>query len=89
LAPVVRSRYQVNHAACALVSILPTTQAGAVALLQYALLADNDGRWTIWPDELVSDDGTKTRSWHYFLIENVTAALTDLAVTSGARGGMV
>jgi hypothetical protein len=63
-------------AACVLVSIIPTTQAGVVALLQYALLADTDGEG--WPSDLVSDDGTKARSWHYFLIENVTAALTDL-----------
>jgi hypothetical protein len=65
-----------TDAACALVSIIPTTQAGVVALLQYALLADTDGEG--WPRELVSDDGTKERSWRYFLIENVTAALTDL-----------
>ena len=63
-------------AACVLVSIIPTTQAGVVALLQYALHADTDGEG--WPRDLVSDDGTKARSWHNFLIENVTAALTDL-----------
>jgi hypothetical protein len=63
-------------AACVLVSIIPTTQSGVVALLQYALLADTDGEG--WPGQLVSDDGTKKRSWHYFLIETVTAALTDL-----------
>lgn len=63
-------------ASCVLVSIIPTTQAGVVALLQYALLADTDGEG--WPRDLVSDNGTKTRSWHYFLIETVTAALTDL-----------
>jgi hypothetical protein len=83
---VMRTNKLETDAACALISILPPTHAGVVALLQYALLADTD-RWTIWPDDLVSDDGTKRRSWHYFLIENVTAVLTDLAVTSGARGG--
>ena len=39
---------------------------------QYAVSADPDGE--IWPPDLQSDDGTKTRSWHYFLIENITAA---------------
>jgi hypothetical protein len=67
-----------TDAACILVSIVPTTQAGVVALLQYALLADTDGEG--WPRDLISDDGTKARSWHYFLIENVTAALTDLVL---------
>ncbi len=45
-------------------------------MLQYALDRDIDGE--AWPTELVSDDGNKTRSWHYFLIENVAAALADL-----------
>jgi hypothetical protein len=73
---VMRTSDLETDAACVLVSIIPTTQAGVVALLQYALLADTDGEG--WPRDLVSDDGTKARSWHYFLIENVTAALTDL-----------
>jgi len=73
---VMRTSDLETDAACVLVSIVPTTQAGVVALLQYALLADTDGEG--WPRDLVSDDGTKAGSWHYFLIETVTAALTDL-----------
>jgi hypothetical protein len=65
-----------TDAACTLVSIKATTAAGLVALLRYAIEADTDGIG--WPRDLVSDDGTKARSWHYFLIETVTTALTDL-----------
>jgi hypothetical protein len=65
-----------KDAACILVSVLPTTIAGVLALLQYANAADTDGEG--WPCDLQSDDGTKSGSWHYFLIENITEALTDL-----------
>jgi hypothetical protein len=68
-------RYELeDDAAVKLVSIRPTTQAGLLALLQYALLADVDGEG--WPKQLVSDDGKRTRSWQYFLIENIATALT-------------
>jgi hypothetical protein len=73
---VMRSYDYETDAACSLVSIVPTTMAGVVALLQYANSADTDGE--AWPRELQSDDGSKSRSWHYFLIETVSAALTDL-----------
>ena len=65
-----------DDAACVLVSIVPTTLAGVVALLEYANAADIDGH--AWPSVLQSDDGTKSRSWHYFLVETVSAALVDL-----------
>ena len=73
---VIRSMDAETDAAITLVSICPTTHAGVLALLQYALVRDNDGE--AWPRELVSDDGTKERSWHYFLIGNVAAALADI-----------
>jgi hypothetical protein len=62
-----------KDAACVLVSICPTTMAGIISLLRYANAVDIDGM--SWPDQLESDDGTKTRSWHYFLIEVVAEAL--------------
>jgi hypothetical protein len=65
-----------TDAACVLVSERPSTMAGVLALLQYATAADIDGEG--WPTALCSDDDTKTRSWHYFLIEALAAALTDL-----------
>ena len=64
-----------TDAACVLVSICPTTMAGIIALLRYANAADNDGGLAA---QLQSDDGTKTRSWHYFLIEVVAEALSGL-----------
>jgi hypothetical protein len=65
-----------TDAACVLISICPTTMAGIIALLRYANAADIDGMG--WPEQLQSDDGTKTRSWHYFLIEVVAEALSGL-----------
>jgi hypothetical protein len=65
-----------TDAACVLVSICPTTMAGIIALLRYANAADIDG--VGWPDQLESDDGTETRSWHYFLIEVIAEALPGL-----------
>lgn len=70
---VIRSFDAETDAACILVSICPTTIAGIIALLRYANAADADGE--AWPRELASDDGTKTRSWHYFLIEVIAEAL--------------
>jgi hypothetical protein len=67
-----------TEAACALVSQSPTTMAGALALLAYANAADTDGEG--WPSDLSADDtDTKTRSWHFFLIERLAADLPGLA----------
>jgi hypothetical protein len=68
-----------TDAACALVTIRPTTIAGVLALLQYAHVADTDGE--AWPRELASDDSTKARSWHYFLIEAVAEVLPGMVAT--------
>jgi hypothetical protein len=73
---VMRSFDAETDAACVLVSICPTTIAGIIALLRYANAVDKDGE--AWPRELMSDDGTKTRSWHYFLIEVIAEALPGL-----------
>ena len=60
-----------TDAAYAFASIAPTTMAGVVALLQYALSI----RPEEWPEGVHSDDDTKTRPWHYFLIEMLIAVL--------------
>src|SRR6266446_404680 len=60
-----------------LLNVRPTTLAGVLALLQYANAADIDGE--VWPTDLLSDDGEKTRSWHYFLIEALAETLPTLA----------
>ena len=67
-----------TDAACALASIAPTTMAGVVRLLQYAVSIQPEE----WPSELQSDDGTKTRPWHFFLIEMLIAVLPGMAVRS-------
>jgi hypothetical protein len=69
-----------TDAACALVGAAPTTIAGVIALLQYANAADTDGY--CWPSDLQSDDGKKTRSWQFFLIEMLAEVLPGLAVQS-------
>jgi len=74
---VIRTSEAESEAAVELVNVLPTTRAGVIALMQYANANDTDGE--AWPPELISDDGTKIRSWQYFLIENVAAALTNIA----------
>jgi hypothetical protein len=67
-----------TDAACALVSIAPTTMAGVVRLLQYAISIQPEE----WPSELQSDDGTKTQPWHFFLIEMLIGVLPGMAVQS-------
>jgi hypothetical protein len=55
-----------------LVDVTPTTRAGILALLQYAVSNDTDGEG--WPRDLVGDDG-KTHCWQHFLLENILEAL--------------
>jgi hypothetical protein len=63
-----------REAACALLEAGPTTMAGVIALLSYAHVADTDGMG--WPDDLYfNDKPLGTRSWHYFLIENLLEIL--------------
>src|SRR3977135_1445176 len=65
-------------AACALASVAPTTMAGVVGVLQYAISI----RPEEWPEGVHSDDDTETRPWHYFLIEMLIAVLPGMAVQS-------
>src|SRR3954470_16021537 len=67
-----------TDAACALASIAPTTMAGVVGLLQYAISV----RPEEWPEGVHSDDDTETRPWHTFLIEALIAVLPGMAVQS-------
>lgn len=65
-----------TDAACALVSIMPSTMGGVVALLRYAVDADTDGEG--WPPVVESDDG-ETRSWRHFLLANLAEILPELS----------
>jgi hypothetical protein len=67
-----------TDAAYALASIAPTTMAGVVGLLQYAITV----RPEQWPEGVQSDDDTETRPWHTFLIEMLIAVLPGMAVPS-------
>jgi hypothetical protein len=72
---VMRAWNAQDDAAIALLNVSPTTHAGLLSLMRYALAQDTDGE--AWGMKVAGDDGRK-RHWYYFLIENVTAALTDL-----------
>ena len=63
-----------TEAACALVNVMPSTMAGVMVLLKYAVSADPDGE--TWPDDLFEDETQKrSRSWHQFMIANLVEIL--------------
>jgi hypothetical protein len=68
----------VTDAAYALANIAPTTMAGVVGLLRYAISFPPEE----WPEGVQSDDDTETRPWHTFLIEMLIAVLPGMAVQS-------
>jgi hypothetical protein len=64
-------------AAIELINVKPVTIAGVLALVDYVTHREQRGGG--WP--LVVDDDDKPRSWHFFLLKNIAAAL-DMAVHS-------
>jgi hypothetical protein len=59
---------------------VPTTAAGLIALLKYAVFADIDDGET-WPRHLtlLCDDGQEvSASWHQHLIQNVAEILPNI-----------
>jgi hypothetical protein len=73
-----RASEAATEAAYALANIAPTTMAGVVGLLQYAISFPPEE----WPEGVQSDDDTETRPWHTFLIEMLIAVLPGMAVQS-------
>jgi hypothetical protein len=67
-----------TDAAYALANVAPTTMAGVLGLLQYAISVPPEQ----WPEGVESDDDTEPRPWHYFLIETLIAVLPGMAVPS-------
>jgi hypothetical protein len=67
-----------TDAAYGLASIAPTTMAGVVGLLQYAVSIQPEE----WSEGVQSDDDTETRPWHYFMIEMLIAVLPGMAMQS-------
>jgi hypothetical protein len=72
-----RTYNEQDAAALALVSADSLTVPGAVALLRYVVSVEAKDSGA-WPTDLVDDD-EKTRTWHFFLMEQVAAALTETA----------
>jgi len=60
--------------------VKPTTRAGVVALLKYAIEADTDRQG--FPDLLVSDDGKIQCGWQFFLINRIGTALAEVELSS-------
>src|SRR3954470_10685909 len=67
-----------TDAAYALANVAPTTMAGVVGLLQYAISVPPEE----WPEGVESDEDTETRPWHYFVFEMLVAVLPGMAVQS-------
>jgi hypothetical protein len=65
-----------GDAAIELINVHPTTMAGVMALLDYAISADTDGE--TWPQDLLSGDDETGGTWHQFLIQNLTEILPGL-----------
>jgi hypothetical protein len=72
-----RTSEAATEAAYALANVAPTTMAGVVGLLQYAISV----RPEEWPEGVQSDDA-ETRPWHTFLIEMLIAVLPGMALQS-------
>jgi hypothetical protein len=73
-----RASEAATDAAYALANVAPTTMAGVVELLQYAISFPPEE----WPEGVESDEDTETRPWHTFLIEMLIAVLPGMAVQS-------
>ena len=73
-----RTSEAATDAAYALANVAPTTMAGVVRLLQYAISFPPEE----WPEGVESDEDTETRPWHTFLIEMLIAVLPGMAVQS-------
>jgi hypothetical protein len=71
-----RASEAATDAAYALANVAPTTMAGVVGLLQYAISFPPEE----WPEGVQSDEDTETRPWHTFLIEMLIAVLPGMAV---------
>lgn len=67
---VVRTSSEADRLAVGLLSIVPTTLIGLIAIVEYAVVHDVDG--VHWPDNLDDDDTQgRQRSWQHFLLQNV------------------
>src|SRR4051812_49309762 len=73
-----RASEAATDAAYAVANVAPTTMAGVLGLLQYAISFPPEE----WPEGVESDDDTETRPWHIFLIEMLIAVLPGMAVQS-------
>jgi hypothetical protein len=73
-----RASEAATDAAYAVANVAPTTMAGVVSLLQYAISFPPEE----WPEGVECDDDPETRPWHSFLIETLIAVLPGMAVQS-------
>jgi hypothetical protein len=65
-----RASMEADRIAIELLSIVPTTAAGLIAIVEYAVTHDVDGAH--WPEGLEDEDTLgRPRSWQHFLLQNV------------------
>ena len=69
-------------AAYDLLDVKPTTAAGVVALLTYAIDHDDREHGMGWPDAIGIADEPCARSWQFFLIQNMAEILPKLLVSA-------
>ncbi|MDA9396401.1 hypothetical protein WN73_38480 [Bradyrhizobium sp. CCBAU 45394] len=67
-----------TDAACDILNIMPTTPAGVLALLSYAVEADMDGEG--WPSDLCGGDDDNRGSWQQFLLASLAEILPAMMV---------
>jgi hypothetical protein len=68
--------------AYALLDVTPTTMEGVIALLTYACDHDDANDAMGWPEAIGLADEPGSRSWQYFLIQNLTVLLPKLVPVS-------
>lgn len=74
---IIRRNDAADAAAIVLIEVRATTLAGTLALLRYAVEAENRDIGA-WPDGLV-DDEECGHSWRHFLLRNLMESLPTLA----------
>lgn len=81
-AAIDQAHYAEQVAAYALLDVNPTTMAGVIALLTYAIEHDDREHGMGWPDSISFADESGSRSWEYFLIDNLASILPEIMQVS-------
>lgn len=69
-----------SDAALNLINVAPTTGAGICAVLTYAREAERE--YLAFDGQYVDEETGRTETWHYFLHQNIIAALEGMGMVS-------